>query len=97
MFPNRLASLRVGGKFTVFVLFYTLYLRAFSKYKPLGGLYFEGQFNGGLCYEFGGLVHGGACFQNFLVCFPLPRFTHVPYSLEGSRNHRGQREQWKGE
>ena len=26
---------------------FTLYLRAISKYKPLGGLYLEGRFNGG--------------------------------------------------
>ena len=36
------ASLIVGRKLTVF----TLYLRAISKYKPLGGLYLEGRFNG---------------------------------------------------
>ena len=34
------ASLTVGRKFTVFLCF-TLYL-----YKPLGGLYLEGRFNG---------------------------------------------------
>ena len=30
-----------------FLLCFTLYLRAISKYKPLGGLYLEGRFNGG--------------------------------------------------
>ena len=45
------ASLIVGRKFTVFALF-TLYLRAISKYKPLGGgrggsLYLEERFNRG--------------------------------------------------
>ena len=30
-----------------FWLCFTLYLRAISKYKPLGGLYLEGRFNGG--------------------------------------------------
>ena len=30
------ASLKVGSKFTVFAFFFTLYLRAISKYKPLG-------------------------------------------------------------
>ena len=39
------ASLIVGRKFTVFALF-CLYLREISKYKPPGGLYLEGQFNG---------------------------------------------------
>ena len=38
----------------VFALFY-LYLKAISKYKPLGGLYLEG------------LIHGGAYFRNFTV------------------------------
>ena len=33
----------------------------FSKYKPPGGLYLEGRFNGGfLRYRFGGLIFGGA-------------------------------------
>ena len=42
------ASLILGRKFTVF-LWFTLYLRAISKYKPPGGdLYLEGRFNGGL-------------------------------------------------
>ena len=48
------------GNLPFFVCF-TLYLRAISKYKPPGGLYLEGQFNGGfLRYEFGGLYFGGA-------------------------------------
>ena len=37
------ASLINGGKFAVFCL----YLRAISEYKPHGGLYWEGRFNGG--------------------------------------------------
>ena len=41
------ASLILGRKFTVFLCF-TLYLRAISKYKPPGGLYLEGRFNGRL-------------------------------------------------
>ena len=40
------ASLIVGRKITVLLCF-TLYLREISKYKPPGGLYFEGRFNGG--------------------------------------------------
>ena len=31
----------------LFLLCFTLYLRAISKYKPVGGLYLEGRFNGG--------------------------------------------------
>ena len=41
------ASLVVGRKFIVFAFFYFVKLRALSKYKLLGGLYLEGQFNGG--------------------------------------------------
>ena len=71
------ASLILGRKFTVFLCF-ALYLRAISKYKPLGGLYLEGRFNGGffalqvlggLYLE--GLIHGGTYFQNFMVSLPL--------------------------
>ena len=40
------ASLILGRKFTVF-LWFTLYLRAISMYKPPGGGYLEGRFNGG--------------------------------------------------
>ena len=61
------ASLIVGSKFTVFVLF-SLYLRAISPsmYKPPGGLYLEGRGNGGsFCFTglglyLEGLIHGGA-------------------------------------
>ena len=67
------AKLIVGGKFTVFVLFYFV-LRAISKYKPPKGLYLEGRFNGGVfCVtSLGGLYleglrHGGAYFRNFTV------------------------------
>ena len=38
------AGLLVGSKFTVFALFYFVYLRTMSKYKPPGGLYSEGRF-----------------------------------------------------
>ena len=31
----------------LFLLYFSLYLRAISKYKPLGGIYLEGWFNGG--------------------------------------------------
>ena len=40
------ASVTVGRKFTVVLLYFTLYLRAISKYKPPGALYLEGRFNG---------------------------------------------------
>ena len=52
------ASLIVGSKFTVFVLFYFVFEGNFSKCKPPGGLYLEGRFNGGFfCVT--GLGEGG--------------------------------------
>ena len=54
------ASLIVQGNLP-FLLCFTLYLRAISKYKPPGGLYLEEYLTEGfLRYEFGGLVFGGA-------------------------------------
>ena len=52
-----LASLKVGSKFTVVALFYFVFLGQLSKYKPPGGLYLEGQFNGGFFWatSLGGL------------------------------------------
>ena len=42
------ASLIIGSKFTVFAFFYFVFEGNFSRqYKPLGGLYLEGRFNGG--------------------------------------------------
>ena len=39
-------SLKLEGNLP-FLLCFTLYLKAISKYKPPGGLYLEGRFNGG--------------------------------------------------
>ena len=62
-----------------FLLCFTLYFRANSKYKPpREGLYLEGRFNGGVfalpVWGWGGgelyleaLIHGGAYFRNFVV------------------------------
>ena len=65
------ASLIVGSKLTV-LPYFSLYLRAISKYKPSGG---RGPYirrgdltEGFLRYEFEGLIHGGAYFRNFTVC-----------------------------
>ena len=55
LFKIDCASLIVGGKFTVFALFYFVSEGSFSKDKPPGGLYLEG------------LIHGGAYFRNFTV------------------------------
>ena len=60
-------SLIFGKKFTVFLSF-TSYYGTIYKYKPPGGLYLEGRFNGrffGL--QVRGLICGGAYFRNFTV------------------------------
>ena len=51
-----------------FLLCFTLYLRAISKYKPPGAYIWRGDLTEGfLRYEFGGLIFGGAYFRNFTV------------------------------
>ena len=59
-----------------FLLCFTLYFRAISKYKPPRGAYiWKGDLTEGfLCYEFGGLyleglLHGGVYFRNFTVLY----------------------------
>ena len=53
-------NLILGRKFTVF-LFFTLYLRAISKYKAPGGYIWRGNLTESfLRYEFGGLIFEGA-------------------------------------
>ena len=61
------ASLIVGSKFTIFFFVLLCIWGQFSKYKPPGGFYLEGLFNGGFfCItSLGGLylerlIHGGA-------------------------------------
>ena len=55
-FQNRLASLQLAGNLP-FLLCFTLYLRAISKYKPPRGLILEG------------LIQGGAYFSGFYGTF----------------------------
>ena len=60
----------IAGRNLPFLLCFTLYLRAISKYKPLGGgaYIWRGDLTEGfLRYEFWGLIHGGAYFRNFTV------------------------------
>ena len=59
-----------SGKEMYHLLCFTLYLRAISEYRPLGGLYLEGRCNGAFfCVtNLGGLyLDGGAYFHNFTV------------------------------
>ena len=70
------ASLIVGGKFTIFALFYFVLEGNFPSTSPRGG---GGGWGGGgyicradlmagfLHYQFRGLIRGGACFRNFTV------------------------------
>ena len=53
-----------------FLLCFTLYLRAISKYKPPGAYIWRGDLTEGfLRYRFGRLIYGGAYFRNFTVSF----------------------------
>ena len=65
------ASRKVGSKFTVFALFYFVFE---GKYKPPGGLYLEGRFNGGFvvlpdweAYIWRGLYMGGGLMYGMLL------------------------------
>ena len=67
-FQNRLASLIVGSKFTIFALFYFVFEGNFPSTSPRGAYLWRGDLTEGfLGYRFGGLIHGGTYFQNFTV------------------------------
>ena len=62
------ASLVVGSKFTVFVLFYSVFEGNFPSTSPWGAYIWRGDLTEGfLRYRFGGLIFGGAYFRNFTV------------------------------
>ena len=62
------ASLINRRKFIVFALFYFVFEGNFQVQAPQGAYIWRGNLTGGfLCYEFGGLIHGGAYFRNFTV------------------------------
>ena len=54
-----------------FLLCFTLYFTAIStRTSPRGAYIWRGDLTGGfLRYKFGGLIHGGAYFRNFTVCY----------------------------
>ena len=55
------ASLIVGGKFTVFALFYLVFEGYFTSTSPKGAYIWRGDLTEGfLHYRFGGLIFGGA-------------------------------------
>ena len=63
----------VGGKFTIFALFYFVFGGKFQVQAPRGAYIQRGDLSDGfLHYDFGGLyleglIHGGAYFRNFMV------------------------------
>ena len=67
------ASLIVGSKFTVFVLFYFVFEGNFPSTSPWGANIWRGDLTEGFLLHqfggliFGGLIHGGAYFRNFTV------------------------------
>ena len=66
------ASLIVGGKFTVFALFYFVFEGNFPSTSPRGACIWRGDLTEGfLPYQFGGLIFGGAYFRNFTVVLIL--------------------------
>ena len=69
------ASLIVGRKFTCFASFYFVSEGTVSKYKPSGGFYFEGRFNGGF-YALRVWGGGGACIWRglFLEFYGISHF-----------------------
>ena len=87
------ASLINGRKFTTFALFYFVFEGNFKVQVP-GGLYLEGQFNGGFfrvtslgSLYLEGLINGGTYFQSFTVhvsnvAFLLPTVPHQQCNTE---------------
>ena len=64
------AILIIGSIFTVFALFYFVFEGNFPSTSPWGAYIWRGGLTEGfLSYRFGGLIHGGAYFQNFMVAF----------------------------
>ena len=64
------ASLIIGRKFTIFVLFYFVFEGNFQVPAPGGANIWRGDLmEGFLHYEFGELIFGGAYFRNFTICW----------------------------
>ena len=62
------AILIVGTKFTIFFLFYFVFDGNFPSASPPGAYIRRGNLTEGFwCDWFGGLIHGRAYFQNFMV------------------------------
>ena len=60
----------MGRKFTIFALFYFVFESKFHVQAPRGAYIRRGDLTEGfLCYDFGGLIFGGAYFRNFTVSY----------------------------
>ena len=60
----------MGRKFTIFALFYFVFEGKFQVQAPRGAYVRRGDLTEGfLCYDFGGLIFGGAYFRNFRVSY----------------------------
>ena len=69
-FQNRLSWLVVGWKFTIFALFCFVFEVKFQVQAPQEDYIRRSDLTEGfLCYDFGGLIFGGAYFRNFTVYF----------------------------
>ena len=61
-------SLKVGGKVTVFALFYFVFEGNFPSTSPRGAYIWRDDLTEGfLRYRFGGFIFAGAYFRNFTV------------------------------
>ena len=59
----------MGGKFTIFALFYFVFEGKFQVQASRGAYIQRGDLTEGfLRYDFGGLIFRGAYFRNFTVC-----------------------------
>ena len=59
----------MGGKFTIFALFYFVFEGKFQVQASRGAYIQRGDLTEGLLrYDFGGLIFRGAYFRNFTVC-----------------------------
>ena len=64
----------MGRKFIIFALFCFVFESKFHVQVPRGAYIRRGDLTEGfLCYDFEGLIHGGAYFRNFTVFFPVCR------------------------
>ena len=87
------ASLIVGRKFTVFVLFYFVFEGNFPSTSPRGVYIWRGDLTEGfLSYEFGGLIFGGAytfwgLFSEFYgICLEKRILPRIFYYLRTAKN-----------